>query len=145
MAIALLAVQAATGAGTTSPVTDLQTERKRLRAAAIRADAAQARSDRANREAAIAEHNPTSGYDWDSVAACEGWGDWSLVTTGNGYYWVLQFAPSTWLAYGGTQAELDAGVAPSRERLIEIAENVAFHGYGPHAPQGLGAWPNCSH
>lgn len=73
---------------------------------------------------------------WDAVAACEGGGNWSLVTTGNGYYFVLQFAPSTWLAYGGTQAELDAGVAPSRSRLIQVAEAVL-------AGQGPGAWPNC--
>ena len=74
---------------------------------------------------------------WDPLAECEGSGDWSLVTTGNGYYFVLQFAPSTWLAYGGTQAELDAGVAPSRARLIEVAEAVL-------AGQGKGAWPSCA-
>lgn len=74
--------------------------------------------------------------DWDAIAACEGGGNWSLVTTGNGYYFVLQFAPGTWLAYGGTQAELDAGVAPSRSRLIQVAEAV-LRGQGP------GAWPNC--
>lgn len=73
---------------------------------------------------------------WDAVAACEGGGNWSLVTTGNGYYFVLQFSPSTWLAYGGTQAELNAGVAPSRARLIQVAEAVL-------AGQGSGAWPNC--
>lgn len=78
----------------------------------------------------------TSSSVWDEVAACEGGGNWGLVTTGNGYYFVLQFAPSTWLAYGGTQAELDAGVAPSPSRLIEVAERVL-------ASQGPGAWPNC--
>lgn len=74
--------------------------------------------------------------DWYAIAECEGFGNWDLVTTGNGYYFVLQFAPSTWLAYGGTQAELDAGVAPSPSRLIQVAENVL-------AGQGPGAWPNC--
>lgn len=82
---------------------------------------------------------PTSGTDWDAVVACEAFGDWSWTTNGNGYYFALQFVPSTWLGYGGTQAELDAadrGIAPSRERLIEVAENVL-------AAQGPGAWPNC--
>lgn len=77
-----------------------------------------------------------SGLDWVAVAACEASGDWSLVTTGNGYYFALQFAPSTWLAYGGTQAELDAGTAPSMARQIEVAERVL-------SAQGPGAWPNC--
>lgn len=73
---------------------------------------------------------------WDALAGCEGWGDWSLYRTGNGYYFVLQFTPETWLANGGTQAELDAGHAPSRERIIAVAESVL-------ATQGSGAWPHC--
>lgn len=85
---------------------------------------------------------PTGGYVaptgsvWDAVVACEAGGNWSLVTTGNGYYFAMQFHPDTWLAYGGTQAELDAGVAPSPSRLIEVAERVL-------AGQGPNAWPNC--
>lgn len=86
---------------------------------------------------------PAGGSIWDTVAACE-WNEdpaagptgWATTTTGNGYYFALQFSPGTWLANGGTQAELDAGVAPSRARLIEVAENVL-------ASQGPGAWPNC--
>lgn len=73
---------------------------------------------------------------WDAIVDCEASGNWGLVTTGNGYYFALQFAPSTWLGYGGTQAELDAGVAPSPSRLIQVAEAVL-------AGQGPGAWPNC--
>lgn len=73
---------------------------------------------------------------WDAVVACEASGNWGLVTTGNGYWFAMQFTSSTWLAYGGTQAELDAGVAPSPARLIEVAERVL-------AGQGPGAWPNC--
>lgn len=74
--------------------------------------------------------------DWDAIVNCEASGNWGLVTTGNGYYFALQFDPGTWLAYGGTQAELDAGVAPSPSRLIQVAEAVL-------AGQGPGAWPNC--
>lgn len=90
---------------------------------------------------------PSSGADWDATASCE-WNEnpaagptgWATTTTGNGYYFALQFSPGTWLAYGGTQAELDqadaGGSAPSRARLIEVAERVL-------AGQGPGAWPNC--
>lgn len=87
--------------------------------------------------ASEANFGAAAGYsaDWDAIAACEGGGNWAGVF-GDPYYFVLQFAASTWLAYGGTQAELDAGVAPSRSRLIQVAENVL-------AGQGPGAWPNC--
>jgi hypothetical protein len=78
----------------------------------------------------------STGSVWDAVVACEASGNWGLVTTGNGYYFAMQFDPNTWLAYGGTQAELDAGIAPSPSRLIQVAEAVL-------AGQGPGAWPNC--
>jgi hypothetical protein len=78
----------------------------------------------------------SAGYPWDQVAACEGGGNWALVTTGNGFYFVLQFTPGTWLANGGTQAELSAGVAPSQARIIQVAESVL-------RTQGSGAWPHC--
>jgi hypothetical protein len=32
---------------------------------------------------------------WDRVAQCESGGNWGLVT-GNGFYWGLQWVPSTW-------------------------------------------------
>lgn len=75
---------------------------------------------------------------WDLLVGCEASGNWAHVTDGNGYYFALQFAPGTWLDNGGTQAELDAGTAPSRARLIEVAENTrdAAGGYGP--------WPGCA-
>lgn len=87
---------------------------------------------------AFVQAAPTSySADWDAIAMCEGGGDWSMVKPDSDpYYFVLQFSPGTWLAYGGTQAELDAGVAPSRARLIQVAEAVL-------AGQGPGAWPNC--
>ena len=146
VAIALLAVQAATGAGTTSPVTDLQTERKRLRAAAIRSELAQARRDRADRKAS--EPAPvTTGYDWDSVGpGCETLGQpdpWS-TNTGNGYSGGLQFHPNTWNAYGGQEFAPYAYQA-TREQQIIVAERVAFTGYNGTPPQGLGAWPRCHH
>ena len=43
-----------------------------------------------------------AGSVWDSVAACESGGNWS-IDTGNGYYGGLQFSSSTWNAYGGTR------------------------------------------
>lgn len=79
--------------------------------------------------------NSSGVADWDAIVGCEASGDWAFVG-GNPFYFALQFAPGTWLAYGGTQAELDAGVAPSRARLIQVAEAVL-------AGQGPGAWPNC--
>lgn len=90
---------------------------------------------------------PSSGADWPWIASCE-WNEnpaagptgWATTTTGNGYYTALQFSRTTFLAYGGTQAELDrmdsGGPPPSVERIIAIGENVL-------AAQGPGAWPNC--
>lgn len=103
-----------------------------------RAEARRAAREQAALAASSARYSaqPVGGSFWDAIAECEGSSNWALVTTGNGYWWVLQFSAGTWLANGGTQAELDAGVAPSRARLIEVAENVL-------ASQGPGAWPNC--
>ncbi|MDV6014381.1 transglycosylase family protein [Haloechinothrix sp. LS1_15] len=68
---------------------------------------------------------------WDAIAECESNGDWS-INTGNGYYGGLQFALSTWEAYGGTGMPHEA----SRAEQIRIAENVL-------EGQGIGAWPVC--
>ena len=84
----------------------------------------------------MVEEAPAPVYSvWDAVAECEGSGDWSMVTTGNGYYFVLQFAPTTWTGYGGDPAYFN-GPAPPRSELIAVAERVL-------AGQGPGAWPNC--
>ncbi|WBB60182.1 transglycosylase family protein [Streptomyces sp. WMMC500] len=72
---------------------------------------------------------------WDRIAQCESGGDWS-INTGNGYYGGLQFAASTWEAYGGTAYAATADGA-SREQQIAVATKV-------QAAQGWGAWPHCS-
>ncbi|MFJ2936703.1 transglycosylase family protein [Streptomyces sp. NPDC087219] len=72
--------------------------------------------------------------EWDTVAACESGGNWS-INTGNGYYGGLQFSASTWAAYGGTAYASTANQA-SKSQQIAIAEKVL-------AGQGKGAWPSC--
>ncbi len=73
---------------------------------------------------------------WDALAQCESGGNWA-INTGNGYYGGLQFAHSTWLAYGGGQYASTANLA-TREQQIAIATKVrdAAGGYGP--------WPGCA-
>ncbi|MDJ0345918.1 peptidoglycan DD-metalloendopeptidase family protein [Streptomyces sp. H10-C2] len=71
---------------------------------------------------------------WDKVAQCESTQDWH-INTGNGYYGGLQFAASTWKAYGGTAYASRADLA-SKSQQIAIAEQV-LRGQGP------GAWPVC--
>lgn len=73
--------------------------------------------------------------DWDRLAQCEAGGNWQ-INTGNGYHGGLQFSPSTWAAYGGTQYAPYAYQA-SREQQIAVAEKTL-------AGQGWGAWPACS-
>ncbi|MCI2420386.1 transglycosylase family protein [Saccharopolyspora sp. K220] len=73
--------------------------------------------------------------DWDKLAQCESSGNWN-TNTGNGYYGGLQFSPSTWSAYGGTQYASSAHQA-TREQQIAVAEKVL-------AAQGTGAWPGCT-
>lgn len=75
------------------------------------------------------------GSVWDTLAQCESGGDWS-INTGNGYQGGLQFSPSTWAAYGGTQFAPTANLA-TREQQIAIAEKT-------QASQGWGAWPACT-
>ena len=72
---------------------------------------------------------------WDAVAQCESTGNWH-INTGNGFSGGLQFTPSTWAAYGGTQYASNAANA-SREQQIAVAERVL-------QAQGPGAWPVCS-
>ena len=71
---------------------------------------------------------------WDSVAACESGGNWS-INTGNGYYGGLQFSSSTWRAYGGTRYASRANLA-SKAAQIATAQRVL-------AAQGPGAWGTC--
>jgi hypothetical protein len=76
----------------------------------------------------------SAGSVWDSVAACESGGNWS-INTGNGYYGGLQFSGSTWRAYGGGAYAPRADLA-SRSAQITVAQRVL-------ASQGPGAWPTC--
>jgi hypothetical protein len=69
---------------------------------------------------------------WDRVAQCESGGNWQ-INTGNGFSGGLQFAPSTWRAFGGTGSAHQA----SRAQQIAVAERVL-------AAQGWNAWPMCS-
>ena len=75
------------------------------------------------------------GSVWDELVQCEATGDWS-ANTGNGFSGGLQFTPSTWAAYGGTEYAPEAHMA-SREQQIAVAEKV-------QAAQGWGAWPACT-
>ncbi|MFI2783794.1 transglycosylase family protein [Streptomyces sp. ALB3] len=76
----------------------------------------------------------TAGTDWDRIAECESNGRWN-INTGNGYHGGLQFAPSTWKAYGGGQYAPRADLA-TRSEQIAVGERVA-------RSQGMGAWPTC--
>ncbi len=71
---------------------------------------------------------------WDKVAQCESSGDWG-IHDGNGYYGGLQFALSTWRAFGGTEYAAYPHQATKREQIL-IAERVL-------AGQGPGAWGYC--
>ena len=73
--------------------------------------------------------------DWDRLAQCESGGNWH-INTGNGYQGGLQFSPSTWAGYGGTEYAATADQA-TREQQIAVAERV-------QAAQGWGAWPACT-
>ena len=72
---------------------------------------------------------------WDAIAQCESTGNWS-INNGNGFSGGLQFTPSTWAAFGGTEYAPAAHLA-SREEQIAVAEKV-------QAGQGWGAWPACT-
>ena len=71
---------------------------------------------------------------WDAVAQCESGGNWS-INTGNGYYGGLQFSPSTWRAFGGTEYGSQAHQATKAEQ-IAVAKRTLY-------TQGPGAWPTC--
>lgn len=76
-----------------------------------------------------------SASTWDAVAQCESTGNWN-ISSGNGFSGGLQFTPSTWAAYGGTQYAASAAQATQGQQ-IAVAEKVL-------ADQGPGAWPVCS-
>lgn len=76
---------------------------------------------------------PGGPPDWPRIAGCESSGNWSIHT--GSYEGGLQFSPSTWAAYGGTQFAAHAYQA-SPSQQISVAEKVL-------AAQGPGAWPVC--
>ncbi|MFF9409374.1 transglycosylase family protein [Streptomyces anandii] len=85
--------------------------------------------------AATGNAHAADGGVWDRIAQCESGGNWH-INTGNGYYGGLQFAASTWRAYGGTAYASRADQA-SRSQQIAVATRV-------QQAQGWGAWPVCS-
>lgn len=72
---------------------------------------------------------------WEKLAQCESSGDWQ-INTGNGFYGGLQFTPSTWEGFGGTEYASRADLA-TKTQQIQVAERVL-------RVQGWGAWPACS-
>ncbi|WP_281286095.1 resuscitation-promoting factor [Lapillicoccus jejuensis] len=68
---------------------------------------------------------------WDRIAMCESTGNWH-INTGNGYYGGLQFAASSWLAWGGGDFAPRADLA-SREQQITVANRY-------YAVAGLAPW-----
>jgi hypothetical protein len=85
--------------------------------------------------ASVGQASAATGQEWDSLAACESGGNWS-INTGNGFQGGLQFSPGTWAAYGGTEYGPTADQA-TREQQISVAEQVL-------AAQGWGPWAGCS-
>lgn len=103
-------------------------------AAPAQAAPARAVTVRAATVQAVAAPALVTGTDWDRIAECESSGRWN-INTGNGYHGGLQFAPSTWRAYGGGQYAPRADLA-TRSEQIAVGERVA-------RSQGLSAWPTC--
>ncbi|MFV0136848.1 transglycosylase family protein [Streptomyces sp. HMX87] len=85
--------------------------------------------------AATGDAAAADGGVWDRIAQCESGGNWH-INTGNGYYGGLQFAASTWRAYGGTAYAPTADRA-TRDQQIAVATKV-------QRAQGWGAWPTCA-
>jgi Transglycosylase-like domain len=82
-----------------------------------------------------AEHGPF-GWPWDQLSQCEAGGNWH-INTGNGYYGGLQFAHSTWVAFGGQAYSAYAHQAAPRQQ-IAIAKKVVAANGGTYR-----AWPGC--
>jgi LysM repeat protein len=71
-----------------------------------------------------------SGSIWDTIAACESGGNWS-INTGNGYYGGLQFTQATWAGAGGLAYAPRADLATPAQQ-IAIASKLS-----------LSNWPVC--
>ena len=103
-------------------------------AAAAPAPAAPAAPAVSNPAPRVASAAPVvaGGSIWDSLAACESGGNWS-INTGNGFYGGLQFTLSSWAGVGGSGYPNQA----SRDEQIARAQILQQR-------QGWGAWPACS-
>ena len=116
-------------------------EEEAARRAAEEEAARQAAEEEAARAAAEAEAEreaeaaPSSGANWVAIAQCESGGNWA-INTGNGYWGGLQFAPSTWFAFGGGPFDGTGPFPYTADEQIAVAERVL-------AAQGPSAWPNC--
>lgn len=84
--------------------------------------------------ASAATRSASAQTDWERIARCESSGRWN-INTGNGYFGGLQFAASTWRAYGGHRFAPRADLA-SRAEQIAIGRRVL-------RDTGLSAWPTC--
>lgn len=116
---------------------------RRAAAAAAAAKAAKEAEARKRQQAAPAPRtsSPAPNYAsggtvWDRIAQCESGGNWS-INTGNGYSGGLQFAHSTWPAYGGREFAPMAYMA-TREQQIIVAERIRASQGGTYQ-----AWPGC--
>ncbi|MFC1417982.1 transglycosylase family protein [Streptacidiphilus cavernicola] len=116
----------------TTAVRTVTTGRNRMRAALV--TGVLVATPVAGLVTATAASASDSSSTWDKVASCESTNNWS-ADTGNGFSGGLQFTPSTWAAYGGTQYAANAADA-SKAQQIAVAQNVL-------ADQGPGAWPVC--
>ncbi|WP_305366953.1 transglycosylase family protein [Mycolicibacterium grossiae] len=76
-----------------------------------------------------------SSQQWNAIAGAEASGNWA-ANTGNGYSGGLQFSPSTWNSYGGSQYAPEAWMASPQQQMA-VGNNVL-------AGQGPGAWPATS-
>lgn len=76
------------------------------------------------------------GSVWDRLAYCEAGGNWA-TNTGNGYSGGLQFAHSTWPAYGGTEFAPMAWQATRAQQIVVAERILASHG------GKFKAWPGC--
>lgn len=97
--------------------------------------------DTRTRARTLQAHEPQTTV-WDTLIRCEAAGyGWPLLTTGNGFYFAVQFTETTWDSHRGSlptvRAYLAASAPPSREEQIVVAERVL-------AEQGWNAWPTCS-
>ncbi|WP_256106723.1 transglycosylase family protein [Streptomyces sp. ODS05-4] len=77
----------------------------------------------------------TDQWPWGCVADCESGGRWH-IDTGNGYYGGLQFAQTTWEAYGGLKYAARADLATKQEQITVGQEVLRW--------QGWSAWPSCA-